>query len=237
MPDALRAGVVLSALFALVALIVLVLKTLTFGRRPFYSQDSGSKASGVVYVFGRGMMPWEKESARRHPLTYVAGVVYHVGIFAALACLSCAVFSLTPPRFFLIVLRVTLVAGGACGAALFLKRAFSPTLRKLSCPDDYAANAIVTLFVILAAVRAWQALGRQSSLASQTVVPSLGLGAPTEWPFFAVSILMFLYVPVGKIRHCFFFFYSRVLLGIFFGRRSALPAGKRARLPHQTARS
>jgi hypothetical protein len=213
MPDLLRAGVVLSALFALVALIVLVLKTLTFGSRPFYSKDSGSKASGVVYVFGRGMMPWEKESARRHLPTYFAGVVYHAGIFAALVCLFCAVFSLMPPRPLLIVLCVALVAGGVCGAALLLKRVFSPTLRKLSCPDDYAANAIVTLFVILAAVRAWQLVAWQGS-------------PPAARFFYGLSILMFLYVPVGKIRHCFFFFYSRVLLGIFFGRRSALPVGR-----------
>jgi hypothetical protein len=210
MPVALRAGVILSALFALVALTVLVLRTLSFGRRPFYSRDSGSKVSGIVYVFGRGMMPWEKESARKHPLTYIAGVVYHAGIFAALFFLFCAVFSLSPPRALLLVLRVALVAGGACGLSLFLKRVFSRTLRKLSCPDDYAANAVVTLFVIIAALRAWQP----------------GVATPVEQLFYVVSILMFLYVPAGKIRHCFFFFYSRVLLGIFFGRRAALPTGQ-----------
>ena len=207
MSDALRAGVVLSALFALVALTVLVVKTLSFGRRPFYSREAGSRVSGVVYAFGKGMMPWEKESARKHPLTYAAGVVYHAGILAALVFLFCAVFSLSLPGTLLLVLRVALVAGGACGLSLLAKRVLSRTLRKLSCPDDYAANAIVTLFVILAGVRAWQ----------PRVITPVG-------PFFyVVSILMFLYVPVGKIRHCFFFFYSRVLLGIFFGRRSALP--------------
>jgi len=210
MPDALRAGVVLSALFALVALTVLVLRTLSFGRRPFYSKDAGSRASGIVYVFGKGMMPWEKESARKHPLTYSAGVIYHAGIFAALICLFCAVFSVSPPPSLLFVLRGALVAGGACGLSLLVKRFFSSNLRKLSCPDDYAANAIVTLFVIVAAVRVWQ-----------PVFVTTG-----EWFFYVVSILMFLYVPVGKIRHCFFFFYSRVLLGVFFGRRSALPTGQ-----------
>ena len=208
MPDALRTGVILSGLFALVALIVLVVKTLSFGKRPFYSKQAGSRASGVVYAFGKGMLPWEKESARKHPLTYVAGVVYHAGIFAALACLFCAVFSVSPPPALLLVLRATLVAGGACGVSLLAKRIFSRKLRRLSCPDDYAANAIATLFVILAAVRAWQS----------------ALGASDDRLFYVVSILMFLYVPIGKIRHCFFFFYSRVLLGIFFGRRSAFPA-------------
>ncbi len=220
MPDALRALVILSALFALVALTVLVVKTLSFGRRPFYSKDSGSKVSGIAYVFGRGMMPWEKESARKHPLTYLAGVVYHAGIFAGLASLLCAVFSLSLARPLVLVLLTALVAGGACGGALLLKRIFSLKLRELSCPDDYAANALVTLFVILAAVRTgqaagWGVAGRSAAASGATSIDLL---------FYVTSIVMFLYVPVGKIRHCFFFFYSRVLLGIFFGRRSALPA-------------
>jgi nitrate reductase gamma subunit len=227
MPDALRAGVIISALFALAALTVQVVKTLSFGKRPFYSRASGSRAAGVVYVFGKGMMPWEKESARKHPLTYLAGVAYHAGIFAALYCLLCSVFSLALPRPLLLALGAALTAGGASGLGLLLKRVFSRNLRRLSCPDDHAANAIVTLFVILAAVRAWQLSGWESSGAA----PSAAAGAPgaaADWLFYAVAILMFLYVPVGKIRHCFFFFYSRVLLGIFFGRRAALPE-KRAR--------
>jgi nitrate reductase gamma subunit len=208
MPDALRAGVILSALFAVVVLTALLFKTLSFGKRPLYSKASGSRFSGVVYAFSRGMMPWEKESARKHLRTYFAGVVYHVGIFAALVCLFCDVSSLTPPRGLLSVLRFLLVVGSASGLSLLLKRIFSNKLRKLSCPDDYAANAIVTLFVILAAVSAGQT-GRVSAGAQ---------------PFYVVAILTFLYVPVGKIRHCFFFFYSRVLLGMFFGRRAALPS-------------
>ena len=37
-----------------------------------------------------------------------------------------------------------------------------------------------------------------------------------------ITIVVLLYVPVGKIRHCFFFFYSRILFGMFFGRRKVL---------------
>ena len=225
MPDALRVGVVLSALFALVALIVLVVRTLSFGRKPFYSKEAGSRASGIAYLFGRAMLPWEKESARRHPLTYLAGVVYHAGIFAALVFLFCSVFRLIPPRAVLLILQVALAAGGACGASLLLKRVFSRTLRKLSCPDDYAANAIVTLFVIVGAVFAWHSAGWGSQSSATVLRSELSPGLlRVELLFYAVSILTFLYVPAGKIRHCFFFFYSRALLGVFFGRRAALPA-------------
>jgi hypothetical protein len=45
--------------------------------------------------------------------------------------------------------------------------------------------------------------------------------------FFLVSIVMFLYIPMSKIRHCFFFFYTRTLFGFFYGRRGALPPPRR----------
>ena len=230
MPDALRAGVILSALFALVALSALLLKTLSFGRRPFYSRPSGSALSGVIYAMGPGMMPWEKESARLHLPTYTAGVLYHAGIFAGLLFLFCDVFSLTLARGLLLVLRAVLVVGAACGLSLLGKRLFSAKLRKLSCPDDYAANAIVTLFVILAAIRAWQVAGLRASFTAPTHSTTAAPGPATVGPlFYAASILMFLYVPAGKIRHCFFFFYSRILLGIFFGRRGALQSRRSLR--------
>ena len=41
--------------------------------------------------------------------------------------------------------------------------------------------------------------------------------------FFLLAIVMILYIPVGKIRHCFFFFYTRILFGLFYGRRDVLP--------------
>jgi hypothetical protein len=39
------------------------------------------------------------------------------------------------------------------------------------------------------------------------------------WTVIALS----LYIPLGKIRHCVFFFYTRILFGAFFGRRGVLP--------------
>jgi hypothetical protein len=38
-----------------------------------------------------------------------------------------------------------------------------------------------------------------------------------------VAMGLFLYVPLGKIRHCFFFFAARCHMGAHFGRRGTFP--------------
>lgn len=47
----------------------------------------GSPKRGVLYAFTFGMMPWAKESTRRHMLAYLRGVGFHAGIFAGLGAL------------------------------------------------------------------------------------------------------------------------------------------------------
>jgi hypothetical protein len=76
-------------------------------------------------------------------------------------------------------------------------------MRSLSSGDDYLANALVDLLLLSALV---------TTFAETLIVP-----------FLAVTIITFIYIPFGKLRHCVFFFYNRVLFGSFFGKRGVLP--------------
>lgn len=193
-----------AASFSLVALVFLIGRTLAFGRREYLSAPRGYAGKGIVYAFGRGML--EKESVALHLPTFVGGMLYHGAIFAGLLYLFWTV--LFPGTVLLIwAFQPILLAGAAVGLALFSKRAFKPHLRRLSCPDDFFANLFVDLFLVLAFLH--------------TLVPAL------ETTFLAVSILMFLYIPLGKIRHCFFFFATRLAFGLHYGRRGALPGSSR----------
>jgi hypothetical protein len=199
----LKIGVILSCFVSLISLSILVTKTFSFGRKPLYAKSRQGGIRGIIYAFGRGMMPWEKESAAKHLPTYIAGVVYHTGIFTALLYLFALVFSFGLPDTFIFLLRILLSLALLCGFALLGKRIFLPTIKKISCPDDFFANVIVDLSLVLAFVCTYTSSA-----------------APL---FFLLATIMFLYVPVGKIRHCFFFFYSRILFGLFYGRRGVLP--------------
>lgn len=199
----LRWGVILSFLICVISLAFLVLKTLSLGRRSFLAQPRGEAKRGVYYAFGRGMMPWEKESAGKHILTYMAGILYHAGIFVALFYLCSLVipFSLSIP----IILRILLGLSFLCGVGVLMKRILNVPLRRISCPDDFASNILVDIFLAFA------------------LVSTFSEGFRTY--LYSTSILLFLYIPLGKIRHCVFFFYTRILFGLFYGRRGVLPRG------------
>ncbi len=199
----LKYGVIISFLISIISLSILVLKTFSFGKRELYAAPKGNVSKGIAYAFGKGMMPWEKESARNHLPSYIGGILYHIGVFAALFYLFVIVVSIDLPNLVILFLRTLFQVGFISGVALLLKRIFSPAMRTLSCPDDFAANIIVDIFVI--------------SALFHTFFPRI-----TPF-FFLAAIIMFLYMPLGKIRHCFFFFYIRILFGIFYGRRDVFP--------------
>lgn len=201
----LKAGILLASLFAFVSLSVLVFRTFSFGKSRLHSEPCSKGGKGVLYVLGRGMMPWEKESARKHLPTYVGGMAYHTGIFAALAYLFCLLFSIEFSASLVSVLRWGVAIGFLSGMALFLKRILLPVIRKISCPDDFAANLLVDIFLAFTFVRTYS-----ESFTSF---------------YYLAAIVMLLYIPVGKIRHCFFFFYAKMLFGNFYGRRGVLPLG------------
>jgi len=198
----LRYVVIITLFASLFSLAVLILKTFSFGRQSFYAQPQEKGGKGILYAFTKGMMPWEKESASRHFLTYGAGIFYHLGIFSAVIYILSLAADLKLGIWFVYLLRLLMAFGLISGLGLFFRRLFLNFLRAISCTDDYTANILVDLTLGLALLNTY-VKGLRSIL-------------------FLVSILLFLYIPLGKIRHCFFFFYSRFLFGVFFGRRGVL---------------
>lgn len=205
--EALRIGVVVCGLGAAVALAVQVARARAFGRRPLYAPAAGSAARGVFYAFGPGMSPMAKESTRTHPWAYALGVAYHLGVFAAFGYLLLLLIGaervLDPAMLPGRALGVLLFAGVLGGLGLLVRRFTTAHLRGLSVPDDAVANLLTTGFVALAGARLW----------SPALEPAL----------LATAMLLLCYVPLGKIRHCVFFFVSRRHLGRHFGRRGTFP--------------
>jgi len=200
----LRVLTVAAAAFCLAALVFLVTRTFAFGRHEYLSAARGRAGNGIIYAFGRGML--EKESITLHWPTFAGGILYHGAIFAGLLYIFWTVLlpETGPPLW---AFRPLLLAGAAIGLGLFVKRAAKPHLRRLSSPDDFFANLFVDIILILAFLH--------------TYIPAL------EPVLLSCSILLFFYIPLGKIRHCFFFFYTRCHFGLHYGRRGALPGSSR----------
>jgi hypothetical protein len=184
-------------------MVVLVVRALGYGRPRFYSREAGSAAAGIAYAFGPGMLPSAKESVREHLGAWLVGMGYHLGIFAGIAMVAIAVADLAPEGPLLAILRLPLAAGAVCGVILLVRRAVTPMLRHLSSPDDYLSNLLGTGLAALALAATFSAAARPVLLAEASV--------------------LFLYAPLGKIRHCFFFFTTRCFMGAHYGRRGTFP--------------
>jgi len=200
MVNHLSLGVLAAAGWAAGGLILLRTEVNAFGARTIHAPAAGDPAAGVRYAFTKAMSPGAKESVREHLPSYVAGMFYHAGIFTALCLLVVVLCGFSLPGPVHLLSRSLLALGAMGGLSLLLKRVFTKELRGLSHPDDFLANFLTTIFVALALA-----------------------GPGTPWLLSA--ILLLLYVPLGKIRHCLFFFVARRHLGVFFGRRGVFPPG------------
>lgn len=163
------------------------------GRKPLFAPAAGSPAAGARYAFTWAMMPQAKESVRRAPISYAAGMTFHAGVAAA------ALRFLLPWRS----LAVVALVGAAMGLALLVKRILKANLRGLSIPDDFVSNVLATGFAALGGAAAF--------------LPAAAHALPW-W-----TTVLLVYIPLGKLRHCVFFFLSRYHLGAFFGRRGTFP--------------
>jgi hypothetical protein len=167
------------------------------------SPVKGNLAHGITYAFTTGMMPWAKESTRIHMIAYLRGIGFHIGIFSAIGTVL-----ISPVRGFLfpllsMILFWVLVLGAFLGAAGGFMRIFEHNLRGLSLPDDHFAVWLTTLFIAISGL----------SLVNETFII----------PMYIIAAITFVYVPLGKIRHCLYFFFSRTFFGKFFGRRAVFP--------------
>ena len=167
----------------------------------------GKPGSGALYSLTGAMLPWKKESARLYPASYVLGVLYHAGSFLSFFWLVVLFFGVGMPPLLVSASVVFISATALCGLALLVKRIANPDLRYFSSPDDYFSNVLVTGWQVLVA----------TALLFDNLTPAL-----LVW-----SCALFLYIPVGKLRHVVYFIPARVYLGIFYGRRGAWPVKKR----------
>lgn len=203
MGQPLHLAVLAAAAWAAGALAFAWLRARSFGRRVLLAPAAGSPAAGVRHAFTAAMLPQAKESVRLHLLSYAAGVVFHLGTFVALGLLATTLAGIRLPAALTGVAAIATLAGAAGGLGLLGKRVATPHLRGLSAADDYLANLLTTAFAALAGAASLQ--------------PSL------QPAWFVATVLLFAYLPVGKIRHCVFFFSSRAYLGAFFGHRGTFP--------------
>jgi hypothetical protein len=199
---AVRFFVASSILWAAVVSVIQVLLAWGGGRKD-YSERSGSTVRGMAYNFTIAMLPGHKESVSRHPAKFVVGVVMHVGV--VLAVLGVVLLLAWPAAGFwtLAVVRPLVALSLAAGLYLLGRRFWSRNLRAMSSPEDYVA-----------------ALATCGLLALASVCP---VNARNQLALLIYAGLLFVYLPLGKLRHAVFFFVARADYGRRLGYRRVYP--------------
>jgi len=171
-----------------------------------YAVPRGKIGKAIIYAFVGAMSPLKKESAMLHLPGYIAGILFHIGTFLSLFWLVLHFLKFTTITLIINASAIFLVSSVLSGIIILMKRMIKPEMRRLSCIDDYFSNLLVTGFQVLSAL-------------------TLFIGTPLPYLFTWAAIL-FLYIPLGKLRHVVYFFTSRVHLGMFYGKRGVWPQNR-----------
>lgn len=184
--------------------VLFVLRTAVILRRGYKLElgaPKGDPRRGILYSLTFSMLPWKKDSTRRHPWTYAAGMGMHLGIFLTVLFALGRRYA-SWPEVLVPLFGLAAGIGLVSSLGLFVKRGTRSYMRPISNPDDFAANLLVELYLLGGCLTAF--------------VPPMN-------PFWRLAaILLLLYVPLGKIYHMLLFFVSRALFGLQFGRRGVL---------------
>jgi hypothetical protein len=189
----------------LLGMAVRTRRILSLPYRPDRAPARGDARYGAFYALTFAMLPWKKESTRQHWITYTAGMVMHVAVFAALLFALARLAGVGQGLAGAIV-RLVGPVGLAAAVGLLIKRTLVGYMRAISSPDDFISNALVDGYLLGAVLTAY---------------------APDQAPLWrAATILLLVWIPVGKIYHMLLFFVSRILFGWQFGRRGVIRHAK-----------
>jgi hypothetical protein len=179
------------------------LRLIRLGSPKDYSNKKGNLKASITYSFTGAMNPLKKESAFLHLPTYTAGLLYHSGTFICLALYFLLLFDIKFANTIQWILICALIASSLSGFGIFVKRITLKKLRHLSNPDDYISNLFVTGFQMFTLI----------AIAKEIYIPH----------YFIFAGLLFLYLPIGKLKHSLYFFAARYHLGYFYGWRGIWP--------------
>lgn len=202
---------VISAFLCITLLTEKLVKLIRLGLPKELSQPGGSVKDGIIYSFTGAMSPKSKESAYLHLPTYLAGIAYHMGTFASLLIFPFILFFSDKaeliPVFIIYAFSGMLALSALAGTGILVKRVFSSKLKYFSSADDFISNILTT--------------------ALQAATSLLLIGVLSAEVYYLSATLIFLWMPFGKTKHLLYFFFARIHLGYFYGRRGTWPVTDR----------
>jgi nitrate reductase gamma subunit len=179
----------------------------------------GNKLGGVITAFLKSLIIWPfipyvKNTFKRNPLIYIAGGLFHLGLFVILvfgtahmlvwkSLLGFGWKTLSLPIVDWMA-AVTIIAI----VMLFINRLINPVLKLISGPAEWANLLFVFLPMVTGYIMTHHLWFRYEVLFSLHMI--------------AVDTLL-IWIPVSLISHFIFYFFSKTIHGTDFGKRGSIP--------------
>lgn len=179
----------------------------------------GSKGAGLVKSYLKALLiwpfiPWVKGTFARNPITYIAGGLFHLGLFVVIllgtahvlvwkSLLGFAWPSLPLPIVDWLA-AVTIIAM----VALFINRLVNPVLKLITGPAEWLNWGVVFLPMVTGYMTTHHMWFPYQVLFSLHML--------------AIDLLL-IWIPFSRISHFVFYFFSRTVHGVEFGKRGVTP--------------
>jgi nitrate reductase gamma subunit len=196
-----------------------LVRVLVLGWEADKVKAKGSKLGGVAMSFAKGILvwpfiPWVKNTFNRNPVTYLAGGLFHLGLFVVLMLGTAhmlvwkSLLGFGWPTLPLPI--VDWLAAGAIVAliALLINRIVNPVLRLLTGPAEWLNWLIVFLPMVTGYIMTHHLFFPYETLFALHML--------------AVNVLL-IWIPMSRISHFVFYFFSKAIHGADFGKRAVTP--------------
>jgi len=181
--------------------------------------SKGSKAVGVIKTYLKSLIilpfiPWVKNTFSRNAVVYLAGAIFHLGLFVIiffgtahmLVWKSLLGFGWATAAFPIVdwLAAITIISM----VALLVNRFVNPVSKMISGATEYLNWLLVFLPMLTGYIMAHHLWFRYEELFSLHMI--------------AVDVLM-IWIPFSRISHFVFYFFSRTIHGAQFGKRAVTP--------------
>jgi len=212
--------------FFQVALLVFIagmvyrlVRVVSLGWQPDRIPPRGSKLGGAATAFLKSVIiwpfiPWVKNTYSRNPVIYLAGGLFHLGLFVVLILGTAHMLAWKSllgfgwPTLPLPIVDWLAAVSIVAMIALFINRLVNPVLKLISGPAEW----LNLLFVFLPMVTGY--------------IMTHHLWFPYEVLFslhmLAVDVLL-IWIPLSRISHFMFYFFAKAIHGADFGKRAVTP--------------
>ncbi|NMC84514.1 MAG: hypothetical protein GYA58_04445 [Anaerolineaceae bacterium] len=206
-------------LFFIAGMAYRLVRVLFLGYSPDKVPARGSKLGGALKSYLKGIIawpfiPWVKNTFKKNPLIYIAGGLFHLGLFVILVLGTAhmlvwkSLLGISWPTLPLPIVdwmaAVTIIAM----VILFINRLINPVLKLISGPAEYLNLLIVFLPMVTGYI----------------MTHHLWFPYEVLYSLHMLSVdLLLIWIPLSRISHFMFYFFSKAIHGADFGKRAVEP--------------